>query len=254
VSSSGPFVTLTLVLVAALSSYAQTIPARQATPVPDVQILDEASQSTSLRSMLNQMGSGPVILLPIFTRCSASCPVLTRKLEAALVSINTDKPYRVLVFSFDPLETAESLRLYQTHERIPAHWKIVRSDESGIRQLFGFLHYSVMDQGGKLVHPNEVFLLDQSLNWRWTLVGEDWSSQELATDIDQTRSPGFVAWLKANPESLAWIGFAATILSISLAISWIICRKRLSPACGVGAPKNQIRSIPNQIESSSYDR
>lgn len=219
----------TLALAAASSSRASTIPASESAPIPDVQVLDEASRSASLRSMLTQSGGGPVILLPIFTRCAASCPVLTRKLETALGGLNPAEPYRAVVFSFDPLETSESLRLYRLQQNVPADWKIVRSNEGEIRRFFGFFRYAVMNQDGKLVHPNEVFLLDQDLRWRWTLVGEDWSGTELASAIKLTRSPGFVGRMKANPERLAWMGFVTFILSVSVATVWMVFRKE--PGC-----------------------
>lgn len=220
---------LTLALAAASSSRASTIPVSESAPIPDVQVLDEASRSASLRSMLTQSGGGPVILLPIFTRCAASCPVLTRKLETALGGMNPAEPYRVVVFSFDPFETSESLRLYRLQQNVPAAWKIVRSHEGEIRRFFGFFRYAVMNQDGKLVHPNEVFLLDQDLRWRWTLVGDDWSGTELACAIKLTRSPGFVGRMKANPERLAWIGFVTFILSVSVATVWMVFRKE--PGC-----------------------
>lgn len=215
------FVALAIVL----PLHATTIPALQPAPVPNVPIFDDASQPASFRTSLNQAGSGPVILLPIFTRCSASCPVLTRKLEVALSGIKSAEPYRVVVFSFDPLETAESLRLFRTHEHIPVDWKIVRANENEIRSFFGFFRYTVMNQDGTLIHPNEIFLLDEGLNWRWTLVGEDWSREELATAISQTRSPGLSARIRAHPEMLAWTGFAAAVLSLGIAIGWMIWRK-----------------------------
>jgi SCO1/SenC len=231
-----------LAVAVASSSGANTIPALQAAPIPDVQVLDEASQPASLRSLLGQSGlgqsrlgqsrlnpsrGGPVILLPIFTRCTASCPVLTRKLEAALSSMNPAVPYRVVVFSFDPLETSESLRLYRMHQNVPADWRMVRSNEIEIRRFFGFFRYSVMNQEGKLVHPNEVFLLDQDLNWRWTLMGDNWTEREVTSAIDMTRAPGFGGWMKANPERLAWIGFVALILSVSVAMGWMARRKEV---------------------------
>ncbi len=165
-----------------------------------------------------------MILLPIFTRCTASCPVLTRKLEVALSRIDPAKSYRVAVFSFDPLETGESLRLYRLNQNIPATWNIVRSNETEIRSFFGFFHYLVMNQEGKLVHPSEIFVLDQDLNWRWTLLGEDWTGREVASALEMTRSPGFSSWMKANPERLAWAGFATLILSVGVAVVWMIRR------------------------------
>lgn len=58
--------------------------------------------------------------------------------ETALAGMPSAEPYRVIVFSFDSLETDESLRLYRAREHMPADWKMVRADESEIREFFGF--------------------------------------------------------------------------------------------------------------------
>jgi len=139
--------------------------------------------------------------------------------------MNPAYPYRVVVFSFDALETSESLRLYRARQLVPPDWKIVRSNEAGIRRFFDFFRYSIMNQNGTLVHPNEVFLLDSSLTWRWTLLGDDWGSRELASAIGQTSSPGIFDRINRNPERLAWIGFAAMLLGISVAGAWTVWRK-----------------------------
>jgi len=218
-------VLLILAFAAALPASARTIPALQQSPVPDVQVFDEDAQPASLRSLLNRPGGDPVIFLPIYTRCTASCPVLTHNLATALAGMNPPQSYRVVIFSFDPLETTESLRLYRARQLVPPDWKIVRSNPTEISRLFEFFRYSIMSQNGALVHPNEVFLLDSNLSWRWTLLGEDWSARELADAIAQTRSPGIVARMNASPERLAWIGFATALLSLSIAGAWMIWRK-----------------------------
>jgi cytochrome oxidase Cu insertion factor (SCO1/SenC/PrrC family) len=218
-------VPLIFALLMASLGRATTMPALQASRVPEVSILDDASQPTSFGAFLGQAGSGPVILLPMFTRCSASCPILTHKLVTALAGMQGVEPYRVIVFSFDPLETDESLRLYRAQEHLPAEWRMVRARESEIREFFGFFRYTVMNQDGTLIHPNEIFLLDQALNWRWTLVGEDWTKEDLAVAIRQTRSPGLIATITSHPERLAWTGFTGAILGLCLAIGWMIRRK-----------------------------
>lgn len=212
-------------LAAALPCHATTVPALQLTAIPDVNVQEADSAPVALRSLLDTQGAGPVILLPVYTRCSASCPILTRKLEAALAKAKSAEPYRVIVVSFDPLETSESLRLYRSREHVPVEWKLVRAQEDDIRNLFGFFRYSVMSQEVALLHPNEIFLLDGDLKWRWTVVGEDWTPQELATTMEQTRSPSLVANLKARPEALAWAGFAGLVLSVGLAVGWLMFRK-----------------------------
>lgn len=138
-------------------------------------------------------------------------------------------PYRVVVFSFDPLETEESLRLYRVQQHVPADWRIVRAQEPEIRKFFGFFRYSVMNQDGTLIHPNEIFLLDPALNWRWTLVGEDWTREDLAAAIRQTRSTGLVAMIRGHPERLAWAGFTGVILGLCVSMGWIVWRKPSAP-------------------------
>jgi cytochrome oxidase Cu insertion factor (SCO1/SenC/PrrC family) len=196
-------------------------------PVPDVHVWDEANQDVSLRSVLGTAGAGPVILLPVYTRCSASCPVLTQKLEEETVRMGSIGAYRVLLFSFDPSETADSLRMFREQLRVPAHWILVRADEVEILRFLGFFHYPVMTEGSLLIHPNELFLLDHNLNWRATLVGADWSSAELHKNLSWIQNPGLVEWIAMNPPELALIGFGGLLLSLALIMGWLIfCRPR----------------------------
>ena len=133
--------------------------------------------------------------------------------------------YRVLVFSFDPSETADSLRTFRKQERLPANWIVVRADEEEIRRFFDFFHYSVMTEGGMLIHPSEIFLLDHNLNWRATLVGQDWNSAEMQKSLRRIETPGLAGWIVMNPSTLAVVGFGGMLLSLGLLIAWLIFRK-----------------------------
>jgi SCO1/SenC len=195
-------------------------------PVPHVQVWDEADHKMPLQSVLEAEGSGSVILLPVYTRCSASCPVLTQKLKAESAHLGSQVAYRVLVFSFDPSETSDSLRTFRKQERLPANWIMVRADEEEIRRFFDFFHYSVMTEGGMLVHPSEIFLLDHDLNWQATLLGEDWSSAELQKKLSRIETPGPAGWIAMNPAALAVVGFGGMLLSLGLLIGWLIFRNR----------------------------
>jgi cytochrome oxidase Cu insertion factor (SCO1/SenC/PrrC family) len=194
-------------------------------PVPHVQVWDEANHRTSLRAVLEAGGSGSVILLPVYTRCLASCPLLTQKLEAEAARLGSDTAYRVLVFSFDPSETGDSLRTFRKQERLPTNWIMVRADEKEIRRFFDFFHYSVMTESGMLIHPSEIFLLDHNLNWRATLVGVDWSSVVLQKKLSRIETPGLAGWIAMNPAALAVVGFGGMLLSLGLIIGWLIFRR-----------------------------
>jgi hypothetical protein len=48
-----------------------------------------------------------------------SCPVLAQKLRSELARMQLGIAYRVLLFSFDPGDTAESLQQFRRRERLP---------------------------------------------------------------------------------------------------------------------------------------
>jgi cytochrome oxidase Cu insertion factor (SCO1/SenC/PrrC family) len=193
--------------------------------IPNVAIWDEANQKRSLWAKLQGAGDGPVIVLPVYTRCATSCPTLARKLAQEALRLGDSAAYRVLIFSFDPAENTESIREFRQREHVPANWLLVRAEEPEIRRFFDYFHYSIMTEGSVLVHPNEVFLLDHDLNWRATLVDVNWSSAELGEWIDRVESPGVRGWLAMNPEKLAWTGFAGLLLGVGGCVGWLIRRK-----------------------------
>jgi hypothetical protein len=193
--------------------------------VPDVRVWDESNHNLLLRAELETAGSGPVILLPVYTRCAASCPILTQKLEQETARMGAGGAYRVLVFSFDSSETADSLRSFREREHLPANWILVRADAAEIRKFFDFFHYSVMTEGSMLIHPSELFLLDHNLHWQATLIGEDWNSTALRKNLRRIEQPGLGGWIAMNPAGLAVIGFGGLVLSFGLIIGWLILRR-----------------------------
>lgn len=217
-------------VTAVLPLRAETVPAGQgAAPVLDVQVFDEVGRAASFRSMVEELGPGPVILLPIYTRCAASCLILTRKLEGALAEAHSAAPRRVVLFSFDPVETSGALAVFRKREHVPPDWKIVRANGVESARFFRSFGYSIMNEGGMLIHPNAVFLLDEKLNWRVTLVGEDWRPQELARALEETRHSGFAARVEMNPDQMAWVGLMGLITSFSVIVGWLVWRKPSSP-------------------------
>ena len=201
---------------------ARIIPAIEtAAPIPDAQVLDEAGNSTTIRSMLAAMGGGPVVLLPIYTRCAASCPLQTQKLKQALAGLNLG-PVRVLVFSFDPAETTATIEEYRKREAVPENWPMIRASESAVRSFFDFFHYSVLNEKGQLTHPDQIFLLDPSLKWRFTVAGLNWNPQEIGQALGQARSPGILMWIRTHPDAIAWAGLSVIVVGIGFLCIWLI--------------------------------
>lgn len=205
---------------------APVLPAQGANArIPNITVWDEADQRMPLSEALRRGGGGPAIVLPLYTRCGASCPVLTKKLEKETAGITVSRDYRVLLFSFDPTETGESLRKFREQEGVPRNWMLVRTDAQEIQNFVDFFRYRVMTEGGLLVHPNEIFLLDRGLNWRLTLIGEDWDAAKLESDLTMMESRGIGAWAAMNPAKVAAMGIIGLFGSCALALGWMVSRK-----------------------------
>ena len=193
--------------------------------IPNLTVWDETNRQNSLPEMLREAGNGPVILLPVYTRCTMSCPVLAAKLKAETARMMYGQSYRVLLFSFDPSEDAASLRGFREREKLPGKWMLVRAEETDIRRFSDFFHYSIMADGAMFVHPNQIFLLDHTLRWRATIIGVDWDATELGNWMQRVEAPGILGWVAMNPEKLVWIGFGGLLLSLVGAMGWLLWRK-----------------------------
>ena len=217
---------LILAFLVAPAADARIVPATQsASPIPDVQVLDAAGNSVSIRSVIAAMGSGPIVILPIYTRCAASCPLQTQKIKQVWNDLSHGSSIRVLAFSFDPQETAESISDYRRREGVPDSWVVVRARQSDARTFFDFFQYSVMSDNGQFVHPDRIFLLDSSSQWRFTMDGLNYRPEEIERALAQLQSPGLLVWIQTNPSAVAWTGFLCVLVSLCMLGIWRVGHK-----------------------------
>jgi len=149
------FLTLALAVSARASG---VIPGDQsAGHIPNITVWDEADHQASLRTKLDASGAGPVFVLPVYTHCTMSCPMLASRHTAETAQLTPSTPFRVLIFSFDPADDAASLREFRVQQRLPASWAIVRSSDLDIRRFTDFFHYRVLTEGGVMLHTTRSF-------------------------------------------------------------------------------------------------
>ena len=194
--------------------------------IPDISVWDEANAQHSLWDELRAGGTGPVIVLPVYTRCTMSCPVLARMLVAQTAQINGGAPYRVLIFSFDPGDDAAALRQFRAQKGIPSSWMLARSDSADIRRFCDFFHYTVMTEGSVMIHTNQMFLLDHNLQWRATFIDESWNAADLRSWMRRVETPGVLGWMAMNPGALVSIGFGGMLMSLMLIVGVLVLRSR----------------------------
>lgn len=216
--------------------------------LPDLTVWDEAGVWHGLWDELRDAGTGPVIVLPVYTRCTMSCPVLARMLVQQTSQISDGAPYRVLIFSFDPGDDAAALRQFRAQKGLPAKWILVRSDAADIRRFCDFFHYSVMTEGSVMIHTNQMFLLDRNFKWRATFIDQNWDAADLRTWMKRAESPGLLAWLTMNPETLVLIGFGGLLLSFTLIVGALLLRSRssVSLSAPAAARSAEIEILPRE--------
>lgn len=194
--------------------------------MPDLTVWDEANTQTSLYERLRAAGSGPVLVLPVYTRCTMSCPVLAQGLVKQTAQLTGTGPYRVLIFSFDAGEDSASLTKFRQTEGLPANWILVRSDAGDIRRFCDFFHYSVLTEGPVMIHLNQMFLLDHAFEWRATFIDQRWDAAALGRWLRLAESHGLLGWIAMNPQMLVYAGFAGLLLALAIILGVMLLRSR----------------------------
>jgi len=194
--------------------------------LPNITVWDEANSQSQLWSKLQAGGSGPVFVLPVYTRCTMSCPVLASKLARETARLAGATAYRVLIFSFDPADDAASLREFRVKEKLPDNWMLVRASAGDIRKFCDFFHYTILNEGPVMIHTNQIFLLDHTLRWRATFIDESWNVTDLALWMKRAESGGLLSWIPMNPEQLAFIALGGMVVSLLLILWVLISRSR----------------------------
>ena len=198
--------------------------------IPDLAVWDEANVQHSLWDELRLRGCRDGA-----RHCAAGVHALYDELSrtgahagpANLADWRRGALSRV-IFSFDPGDDAAALRLFRAQKGLPAKWILVRSDAADIRRFCDFFHYTVMTEGSVMIHTNQMFLLDHNFEWRATFIDQNWDAADLRTWMRRAESPGLLAWLMMNPETLVFIGFGGLLLSLMLIVGALLLRSRSS--------------------------
>ncbi|HET9753720.1 MAG TPA: hypothetical protein VFP52_12190 [Myxococcales bacterium] len=179
----------------------------------------------------------PALLLPVFTRCSGTCPLTAVLLKQALDEARA--PFRVIVFSFDTGDGAGDLAAFRERFPLPADWLLLRSgDAAATRAFFDGLDFHFMTAAGGFDHPNQTFVFSPDGAWAGTLAGSAFSASDLESAWrrasafdDPAAARRLAAWL-VRPE--AWILLACAGLALSLAALLLAQRRsRSRSACSL---------------------
>ncbi|HYV68116.1 MAG TPA: hypothetical protein VE964_17875 [Myxococcales bacterium] len=217
---------LSLWLTVGAAASAELLPPESSGVVPRRLVVSD--EQDVLRELRGMAAGAPTLLLPIFTRCSGTCPLTALQLKEALGKARAS--FRVIVLSFDEDDRGADLQAFRERFALPAEWLLARSDDpAATREYFDQLGFHFMKSGSGFDHPNQTFVLSPAGAWAGTLAGTAFREAELdaawwramaADDPAPVRQLG--SWL-IRPES--WVALACVGLAMSLLTLTVLARR-----------------------------
>ncbi len=145
-------------------------------------IEDEMGVSHSLR----EFSAHSFLLVPVYAKCSSTCPLIIKKLEHDLPLSGADiNNYRVLIFSFDSKDSSKDLKHFREMHQIPPLWMIARATPLTTTKILQTLGVrTVLDpQAQEFAHPDIVSILGPGLWNNKLLNGSDISPAKLKAEL-----------------------------------------------------------------------
>jgi cytochrome oxidase Cu insertion factor (SCO1/SenC/PrrC family) len=180
--------------------------------LPNVSFEDDSGRKRELRSL----GGQPLVVLPVYVSCHATCTRIAMGLKQAVLDAELDlRSYQVLVFSFDPNDSVEDLREFRRMQKLPASWVLGRFEPESIRTVLDALDYRAFRDGSEWAHPNAVAFVSPEQTVAKFLYGVSFTSEDVSGAIAVAQAA--VDWQgRAAPWALAFGMMGLTLSTVTV--------------------------------------
>lgn len=199
--------------------------------LPNLQLRDDQGKTLDLYSLRGE----PLLISPIYTKCGATCPLITQSLKQAIAPL-TGYPYRLLSFDFDPQDGVAELQRFRQQQALPSSWLLATALPETLHKLLAAIDFrTIQMQGGHFGHPNLLVVLSPQLQITGYLYGVNFTTAQLAAAIEMAMDPQW-RWLHLRPYILviAVVGLVASFL----ALLWVLQRRQRR----AHTQKNQVKT------------
>ena len=202
--------------------------------IPAIKWTDESGRPRQL----SEFSGYPLLLLPIYTRCPGPCLQNVGRLKEALADGSSNpRQFRVLLFSFDPSDTATTLAKYRQRENVPLAWSVGAASQSDIDRLLESIGIQVGEAGTEFTHPNILLFLDSRLRIAKWIYGTAYSGRDV--DLALRIASGESDWIGQHSQLLyALLLFAGSVLCVTLCyyLMQLVSLRRSSRGNSLGDP------------------
>ncbi len=112
---------------------------------------------------LSDLQGRPVIVTMFYTSCHLACPVTLARLKEIESALTADVRSKLTfaLITLDPAgDTPRVLHAFRKTQQLPATWFLLRGTDEMTRQVAAKLGIVFEKEGYRLVHSNEIVLLD----------------------------------------------------------------------------------------------
>lgn len=115
---------------------------------------------------LAEFAGHPFLFVPVYAKCTSSCPLVIETLERDLpLSGLTLDSYRVILFSFDPKDSVDDLKMMREMHKIPPAWILSHADSTTTEALMSAMGVRVVTDPvtHQFAHPDLIMVIGTNL-------------------------------------------------------------------------------------------
>lgn len=132
--------------------------------VPNVRLFDSGGRQFSLKDI---MDGKPLVISPIYTRCTTACFTITDNLRDAVARTEgLGRDFRVISLSFDKRDSKEDLEKFRKQWALDGvNWIAAAGEEGEIKKILNAIDFQYIfdSDTGEFLHSNLVVVLTSDL-------------------------------------------------------------------------------------------
>jgi cytochrome oxidase Cu insertion factor (SCO1/SenC/PrrC family) len=200
--------------------------ADDAQPVPDAALmLDSADEGVTVR--LTELGKGPYVVAPIFTRCRAVCSLVAKSLHSAWGERGPEGvSAQIVLVSFDPEDTQADMAHFRELFDLPHTWSLATLEREEGLKLFSSLGFRWRTLSKRQFdHSGKIFLLTEDLRIAAVLGPDQLTPERLQAEVEAASSGASLA-RRIGTHWVGFFGVGVILLLLLVAVTWDRLRSR----------------------------
>jgi cytochrome oxidase Cu insertion factor (SCO1/SenC/PrrC family) len=183
---------------------------------------------------MTELGEGPYVVAPIFTRCQGVCTVVAKRLKSAWGEAGEiarrrepgETAAQIVLVSFDPEDTPEDMARFRETFDLPASWRLATvGREEGLRffSALGFEWRTLARR--QFDHSGKVFVITGGLRIASVLGPDQLTTERLGAEVEAAKSGGSLA-RRLGTHWVGFFGVGIVLLGLVVAVTWDRMRSR----------------------------